>query len=686
MGVGLEPPGGNLRETRAMVRKVLVVLCCALVVAPAAIGQARSSEQVPEGLSAADWSSIQAAYRAGRQQAQPPRAGQRTRPDENGTSYSLTSGSIAQQAYLKASNTDLGDSFGLSVAVSGDTVVVGADREDSNATGVNGNQADNSAQDAGAAYVFVRSGTSWSQQAYLKASNTDAGDNFGSSVAVSGDTLVVGAWGEASNTTGVNGSQADNSKNDAGAAYVFVRSGTSWSQQAYLKASNTDSNDHFGWFVAVSGDTLVVGAQDEGSNATGVNGNQSDNSTSGAGAAYVFVRNGTSWSQQAYLKASNTDSNDLFGRSVAVSGDTVVVGALNEDSNATGVNGNQADNSAPCAGAAYVFVRNGTGWSQQAYLKASNTDALAFDAFGWSVAVSGNTVVVGSPGEDSAATGVNGNQADNSAPGAGAAYVFVRNGTSWSQQAYLKASNTDSIDQFGYRVAVSGDTLVVGVEREDSNATGVNGDQSDNSAQDAGAAYVFVRNGSSWSQQAYLKASNTDSNDRFGYGVAVSGDTVVLGAWLEGSNATGINGDEGDNSAPAAGAAYVFELFPNPWTDLGNGLAGTGGLTPVLTGTGSLTGGSSNQIDLNEALPNSTTNLVVGLTRLDAPFKGGVLVPFPDFLLLGLPVDANGVHKLPFTWPLGLPVGSKIIFQHWVWDFAGLVDFSASNGLLGESQ
>jgi len=221
---------------------------------------------------------------------------------------------------------------------------------------VNGNQGDNTAVDSGAAYVFVRSGTTWTQQAYLKASNTGAGDAFGRSVAVSGDTVVVGAFHEDSSATGVNGNQADNSAIDAGVAYVFSRSGTTWSQQAYLKASNTEAGDRFGNSVAVSGDTVVVGAFHEASSATGVNGNQGDNTAVDSGAAYVFVRSGTTWTQQAYLKASNTGAGDAFGRSVAVSGDTVVVGASLEDSNAGGVNGNQGDNSAMDAGAAYVFV------------------------------------------------------------------------------------------------------------------------------------------------------------------------------------------------------------------------------------------------------------------------------------------------------------------------------------------
>ena len=186
----------------------------------------------------------------------------------------------------------------------------------------------------------------------------------------------------------------------------------------------------------------MVGAPHEASNATatGVNGNQSDNSASESGAVYVFVRNAGVWTEQAYLKASNTAAGDGFGYSVSVSGDTVVAGARDEDSNATGVNGNQSDNSASHSGAAYVFVRNAGVWTQQAYLKASNTDAG--DGFGSSVALSADTIVVGGPGEDSKSRTVNGDQSDNSASGTGAAYVFVRNATVWTQQAYLKDPKT----------------------------------------------------------------------------------------------------------------------------------------------------------------------------------------------------------------------------------------------------
>jgi hypothetical protein len=415
------------------------------------------------------------------------------------------------------------DKFGYSVSISGDTIVVGAYEEDSNATGVNGDQG---ARDSGAAYVFVRNTTTWTQQAYLRASNTDAYDYFGWSVSISGDSIVVGAIYEDSNATGVNGDQNNLDATDSGAAYVFVREATTWTQQAYLKASNTGVRDYFGHSVSISGDTIVVGAYQENSNAKGVNGDQNDDSALYAGAAYVFVRIGATWTQQAYLKASNTESSDNFGWSVSISGDTIAVGAKEEDSNAVGVNGDQSNNDIPDSGAAYIFVREGITWTQQAYLKASNTGVA--DYFGYSVSISGDTIVVGAYGEDSNATGVNEDQSNDRAFDSGAAYVFVRNGTTWTQQAYLKASNTGGGDAFGYSLSISGHTIVVGAYHESSNAIEVNGDQNNDDAFDSGAAYVFVRNGTSWTQQAYLKADSIIPNGQFATTVAV-GDYIVAG-------------------------------------------------------------------------------------------------------------------------------------------------------------
>jgi hypothetical protein len=407
-----------------------------------------------------------------------------------------------QQAYVKGSNTETMDTFGQSVALSADgsTLAVGARFESSAATGVNGNQASNTAMFAGAVYVFTRAGTTWTQQAYVKASNTEAVDQFGVALALSADgaTLAVGASGEDSAATGINGNQTDNSATFAGAVYVFARVGLTWTQQAYVKASNTDVNDSFGLraiALSTDGSTLAVGVSDESSAATGIGGNQADNSATGAGAVYVFSRAGTTWTQQAYVKASNTQALDQFGVSIALSGDgsTLAVGALGEDSAVIGIDGDQTNNAASAAGATYVFTRAGTTWAQQAYLKASNTETD--DQFGTSVALSsdGSTLVVGAPNEDSAATGIGGSQVDNSVQVSGAVYVFTRAGTTWTQEAYVKASNTDLDDHFGFTVVLSGtgSTLAVVAPREASAATGVDGNQGDDSAAVAGAVYVF---------------------------------------------------------------------------------------------------------------------------------------------------------------------------------------------------
>ena len=479
-------------------------------------------------------------------------------------SMTISAQDWVQEAYVKASNTDTEDRFAWwsGVAISGDTMVVGAPFEASGATGINGNQEDNSVAVMGAAYVYVHNGTSWEQQAYLKPStNTNNGKLFGTSVAIDGDTIVVSAPGEGSDATGVNGDESNDNANGSGAVYVFVRDGVTWTQQAYLKASNTDHSDAFGVSVAIDSDTIVVGAPYEDSYATGVNGDESDNDGVDSGAAYVFVRDGVTWTQQAYIKASNTDGFDGFGYSVAVDGNTIVVGAFNESGDATGVNGDESSNDALWAGAAYVFVRDGLTWTQQAYLKASNTDDG--DEFGISVAISTDMIAVGARYEDSSAIGIDDDQNKNMS-GSGAAYVFVRDGGTWTQQTYIKASNTGELDFFGSSVALDGNRLIVGAPREASNATGINGNEDDNTADDSGAAYVFVYDGITWTQQAYLKASNTDIDDQFGNIVDVNDGIIAVGAPFERSSATGINGDDSNNDFLEAGAVYVFELFECP--------------------------------------------------------------------------------------------------------------------------
>lgn len=472
--------------------------------------------------------------------------------------------------YFKASNALANAAFGTAVAISndGNTLVVGAPYESSDAVGINGDQADTSAAAAGAAYVFTRVGNVWQQQAYLKESNTDAADFFGWAVAISGDgnTIAIGSVGESSDATGINGNQSDNSAISAGAVYVFVRSGVTWSQQAYVKASNTVAVNGFGNAVALSGDgsTLAVGSIGESSPSVGINGNQTQTEMEYAGAVYVYTRSNLTWTQQAYVKSSYTFYENEFGYAVSLSsdGNTLAVGSPGESSAAVGINGPQNDLSVPTSGCAYVFIRSESSWSQQAYIKASNTAEEA--EFGYALAMSGdgNALAISAPAEASAATGINGNQTGSGAPSAGAVYVFSRATSTWSQETYIKASNTLTNQMFGSAVAVSADgsTLAVGAPHESSAATGIDGNQSDTSMVDDGAAYVFTISAGQWSQRSYVKASNAETYDFFGSSMSLSSDGSLLavGAWGESGASTGIQGNQLNDTASGSGAVYIY--------------------------------------------------------------------------------------------------------------------------------
>jgi len=418
--------------------------------------------------------------------------------------------------------------------------------------------------------VSRQAASTFAQLAYIKASNPSVGDFFARSVSVSGNTIAVGSIFEDGDGTGVNGDQSNDNSTDSGAVYVFVRNNDVWSQQAYIKSVSSQQADLFGGSVSLDNDTLVVGASGEDSDATDVNGDPNNNLAINSGAAFVFVRSEGVWSQQALLKASNTGAGDNFGWDVAISGETIIVGANKEDSNATGVNGDQTNESAVDAGSAYIFTRNAGVWSQQAYLKASNTspDGTQGDvkeSFGYSVSIDDDTAIVSAIDENGGSVGVNGDESSGRYH-SGAVYVFSRTAGQWSQQAYLKASNADSADRFGFTNAISGDTIAVGTYYESSNATGIDGDQADNSAVQSGAVYIFVRQGGSWSQQAYIKASNTDAGDLFGISVDLDGDDLIVGAQREQSVSTVIDGDQSDNSNGFAGAAYLFKRINGMWT------------------------------------------------------------------------------------------------------------------------
>ena len=357
-----------------------------------------------------------------------------------------------QQAELKASDLIASDTFGVSVAISGTTAVVGT----------------SGTSYVGRAYVFTKSASRWAKVAELKGSDTVAQDAFGSSVAISGNTIVVGAFNHA---------------NYAGRAYVFSKTTSGWKQVAELKGSDTVADDSFGWSVAVSGPTVFVGAVGH---------------SKAAGRVYVFTDIAGDWSQTAELAASDAAAKSAFGTSVAVSGANAVVGA---------------EGVAKGAGAAYFFADSDDGWQQVAEVKGSDT--AAGDNFGTSVAISGTTAAIGGYGH-----------ADN----AGSAYVFSRKSGIWTQVAELKAAGLAAEDFSGISTAVSSSTVLVGA---------------DGHAKNAGRVFEFTRTSSGWKEAAVLKGSDTVAGDSLGVSVALSGTTAVVGA---------------DDRAQHAGRAYVFSV------------------------------------------------------------------------------------------------------------------------------
>lgn len=346
-----------------------------------------------------------------------------------------------------------GGGFGRSVSLFNDTLVIGA------VSSLNG-------AESGVVYVFTRSGISWQQQATLVAEHGSAGDGFGASVSISGDTIVVGAAGD------------DDKGAESGAMYVFVRSGTAWQQQAKLTAGDGAAGDNFGFAAAIDGDTIVVGAPFD----------------DGKGSAYTFLRSAGTWQQQAKLLAYGGSAvGDRFGCSVAIGYDTLVVGADGDDTKATD------------DGSVFVFTPYGSGWRYQAKLVAS--DASQGDRFGWSVAV----------GLDKALIGVNRTQGDGAAR-PGAAYAFIRTGSSWSERQRLKGGNEGTDDGFGFTVSLYDNFYVIGAPRESVDAV------------TSGAVYLFSRAETlPWPLHAKYLAPSGANGDLFGAGTAIFGDTVVTG-------------------------------------------------------------------------------------------------------------------------------------------------------------
>lgn len=388
---------------------------------------------------------------------------------------------------MAASDGDSDDGFGTAVGMDGTgaTVLVGAPTdEDPNGTG------------AGAAYAFTRSGGSWSQQAKLLPDDGDTFDRFGNGVTLSpdGGTALVGAWRD-------EGPEAATDVDDAigpGSAYVFERDGANWTQRTRLTAADGDGEDGFGDAVALGSDgrTALVGAKSD-----------ADPNGTNAGSAYVFGTDGSEWTQRAKLVPDDGSTADWFGDAVALSGDgrTALVGAPQKSTTDT------------FAGGVYVFGRDGGEWTQQATL--GPTDGGGF--FGDSVALSrsGDTALVGASNAGP----------DNSS--IGAAYVFAREDGTWAAETRLVASDGDKSDSFGHAVTLSDDgtRAVIGTR--------------------AGAAYLFGRDGSGWTERAKLAAG--DEGDGFGATVALAdrGVRAVVGA-----------SEDGDPNGDGAGSAYIFEF------------------------------------------------------------------------------------------------------------------------------
>ena len=386
---------------------------------------------------------------------------------------------------LFASDGEVLDKFGNCVSVDGDTALVGAMLDDDNGW------------DSGSAYIFIRTGTTWMQQAKLLALNGTSDEVFGWSVSLSDDIALIGVHGY---------------EHHKGTAYVFIRAGTTWTQQAQLLAFDGEEYENFGGSVSLDGDTAIIGASTD------------DDNGYYSGSAYVFTRTGTTWTQQAKLLASDGAAWNGFGNSVSLDDNTALIGAYGDDDNGNG------------SGSAYVFTRTGTTWIQQVKLIA--TDGSTYDRFGYSLSLSGDTALIGAPESNSA-------------------YIFTLTGTTWTEQVKLIASNGAENDQFGHSVSLDANTALIGSPGDDDNGLF------------SGSAYIFTHSETTWIQQEKLIASDGASEDWFGESVSLGKDTALIGASYD------------DDNGNDSGSVYVFSKV-----DLIFSIAGGFGVKIKITNNG----------------------------------------------------------------------------------------------------
>ena len=388
-----------------------------------------------------------------------------------------------QRTRLTSPEPAANDSFGVTVAISGDRLIVGSSNTDRVADGAS----ERVVPDAGAVYVYIRADGGWSLESTLQAPVPQEIERFGLSVAIEGERIVVGAPNNSRHApiavedpdSDAGASAAKSGIEHSGSVYVFSRVGGTWLLEQELKASSPDSADYFGCAVAIAGDTLVAGATGE----DGADSDQQDNGAQNSGAVYVFERNTTGWEQRAYLKADNLAPGDKFGRSVALSGNIIGVGAPGKTLE-TG-----AGMSLPLAGAAYVFERVEGGWVQRAFLTepqpGPNHGFGGPDGQG--VVIHGDAISIAAPLSNSPGTGFNPAPEGRPVNSSGAVQTFVRAGDGWRHYAALKANNTGDLDVFGTSVAARDAMIVVGAPQEDSASQ----DPLDNTFNSAGAVYVF---------------------------------------------------------------------------------------------------------------------------------------------------------------------------------------------------
>lgn len=394
-----------------------------------------------------------------------------TKSSEMGKWGSVSTRDIVPDEQISSSDGEAGDRFGASVSIDGDYAVIGS--QFSNIDGV---------PFQGAAYIYHKEDNGWIEQQKLFSNDGSSLSYFGSSVGISGDYVIVGSRGD-----DIDGNT------DQGAAYIYHRSGTSWILQTKLIATDGESLDLFGSTVSIDGEFAAVGSY-----LRDVDGNVDE------GCVYIFERSGSTWTEQTKLTASDGEAGDRFGQAVSIDGNYIVIGSYWDQ---VGSNINQ--------GSAYVFLRSGTVWSEQAKLIAD--DGMAADLYGYAVDIDGDYIIIGSFNDDINNT----NQ--------GSAYIYHRLGTVWSQQAQIVATDSAVNDRFGNAVSISNEYALVGASNAD--VSGIVNE---------GKAYIFKRNEDSWIQESKITKFTGDANAEFGISVSLSGDEALIGAYKDRvGNATG---------------------------------------------------------------------------------------------------------------------------------------------------